>query len=145
MEIIKHNNKEYELLLQVTIHKKNKYTVKFLDNEFTTYYPRDMVLDMFTKSLQKTPAYLDDMQVPVIIYDNKTNKTTVLNTKKKDFTADHIRYNKIPKSVKYIPNKLITIESDDWKLDATRRHFNAWNNGTITEQEYRSRMLTVLQ
>ena len=145
MEIIKHNNKEYELLLQVIIHKKNKYTVKFLDNEFTTYYPRDMVLDMFTKSLQKTPAYLDDMQVPVIIYDNKTNKTTVLNTKKKDFTADHIRYNKIPKSVKYIPNKLITIESDDWKLDATRRHFNAWNNGTITEQEYRSRMLTVLQ
>jgi hypothetical protein len=145
MEIIKHNNKEYELLLQVIIHKKNKYTVKFLDNEFTTYYPRDMVLDMFTKSLQKTPAYLDDMQVPVIIYDNKTNKTTVLNTKKKDFTADHIRYDKIPKSVKYIPNKLITIESDDWKLDATRRHFNAWNNGIITEQEYRSRMLTVLQ
>ena len=145
MEIIKHNNKEYELLLQVTIHKKNKYTVKFLDNEFTTYYPRDMVLDMFTKSLRKTPAFLDDMQVPVIIYDNKTNKTTVLNTKKKDFTADHIRYNKIPKSVKYIPNKLITIESDDWKLDATRRHFYAWNNGTITEQEYRSRMLTVLQ
>ena len=145
MEIIKHNNKEYELLLQVIIHKKNKYTVKFLDNEFTTYYPRDMVLDMFTKSLQKTPAYLDDMQVPVIIYDNKTNKTTVLNTKKKDFTADHIRYDKIPKSVKYIPNKLITIESDDWKLDATRRHFNAWNNGIITEQEYRSKMLTVLQ
>ena len=145
MEIIKHNNKEYELLLQVIIHKKNKYTVKFLDNEFTTYYPRDMVLDMFTKSLQKTPAYLDDMQVPVIIYDNKTNKTTVLNTKKKEFTADHIRDDRIPKSVKYIPNKLITIESDDWKLDATRRHFNAWNNGTITEQEYRSRMLTVLQ
>ena len=145
MEIIKHNTKEYELLLQVIIHKKNKYTVKFLGNEFTTYYPRDMVLDMFTKSLQKTPAYLDDMQVPVIIYDNKTNKTTVLNTKKKDFTADHIRYDKIPKSVKYIPNKLITIESDDWKLDATRRHFNAWNNGIITEQEYRSRMLTVLQ
>tara|TARA_R100001594_G_C4031113_1_gene261313 strand:+ start:1065 stop:1502 length:438 start_codon:yes stop_codon:yes gene_type:complete len=145
METIKHNNKEYELVLEITIHKKNKYTTKFLDNEFITYYPRDLVLDMFTKSLQKTPAYLDNIQIPVIIYDNKTNKTTILNTKKKDFTADHIKYDKIPKSVKYYPNKLITIESDDWKLDATRRHFNAWNNGTITEQEYRSRMLNVLQ
>ena len=95
METIKHNNKEYELVLEITIHKKNKYTTKFLDNEFITYYPRDLVLDMFTKSLQKTPAYLDNIQIPVIIYDNKTNKTTILNTKKKDFTADHIKYDKI--------------------------------------------------
>tara|TARA_Y100001951_G_C11116529_1_gene170403 strand:- start:45 stop:482 length:438 start_codon:yes stop_codon:yes gene_type:complete len=145
MELIKVNNEEYELLLEVVIHKKNKYTVKFLNKEFTKYYPRDMVLRMFTKSLQKTPAYLDNLQIPVIIYDNKTNRTTVLNTENKDFTAEHIKYNRVPKSVKYIPNKLITIQSDDWKLEATRRHFNAWNNDTITEQEYRSRMLTVLQ
>ena len=144
MEIININNKEYELLLQVTIHKKNKYTVKFLDNEFTVPYPRTMVLEMFTKTLQKSPAYLDDMQIPVIIYDNKTNKTTVLNTENKDFTADHIRYDRVPKSVKYRPNKLITVESDDWRLDATRRHFNAWKLGVITDQEYRLRMMTVL-
>ena len=144
MEIININNKEYELLLEVTIHKKNKYTVKFLDNEFTVPYPRTMVLDMFTKTLQKSPAYLDDMQIPVIIYDNKTKKTTVLNTENKDFTADHIRYDRVPTSVKYRPNKLITVQSDDWRLDATRRHFNAWKLGVITDQEYRSRMMTVL-
>ena len=145
MEQIKHNNKEYNLLLEVVIHKKNKYTVKFLNEEFTKYYPREYALDMFTKVLVKNPAYLDNIKIPVIVYDNKTNKTTVLNTKDKEFTAEHIKYNRVPKSVKYRPNKLITVESDDWKMEATRRHFNAWNSGIITDQEYRSRMLIVLQ
>ena len=100
---------------------------------------------MLTTCTLKTPAYLDDKKIPIIIYDNISKRTTILNNEDKEYNDAFIKFNNVPKSVRYTPNELITIEKENWQLDAIKRQFNYYKDDLITKQEYVSRMLTILQ
>jgi len=131
--------------LKIIIHDNTKYEIKIHDKSKINYYPRKLLLDMLIKCTMKTPAYLGDKKLPIIIYDNVSNKTTILNNDNKEFSDAHIKYNNVPKSVRYTPNELITIEKENWQLDSIKRQFNYYKDDLITKQEYVSRMLTILQ
>tara|TARA_S200002703_G_C3722528_1_gene221966 strand:- start:338 stop:763 length:426 start_codon:yes stop_codon:yes gene_type:complete len=131
--------------LQIIIHDNTKYELKIKGRSKINYYPRKMLLDMLTKCTLQTPAFLNDKKLPIIIYDNVSNKTTVLNNENKEFSDAHIKFNNVPKSVRYRPNELITVEKENWQLDSIKRQFNYYKDDIITKQEYVSRMLIILQ
>ena len=99
---------------------------------------------MLTTCTLKTPAYLDDRKIPIIIYDNISKRTTVLNNEDKQYSDAFIKYNNVPKSVRYTPNELITVEKENWQLESIKRVYNYYKEDLITKQEYMSRMAIIL-
>jgi hypothetical protein len=130
--------------LQIIIHDNTRYTIKINGNKSTNYYPRKLLLHMLTTCTLKTPAYLNDKKIPIIIYDNISKRTTVLNNEDKQYSDAFIKYNNVPKSVRYTPNELITVEKENWQLESIKRVYNYYKEDLITKQEYMSRMAIIL-
>ena len=55
-------------------------------------------------------------------------------------------YRGVPNSTRYRPNKLMTFEKDrqEWLLQRMKRHFKDFDNGKITEQQYKTELRTLI-
>ncbi len=134
----------YLNVLNITINKDNSYILEFNGATKKRYYPKEHIEKMLL-GLKEHPIKIDDVLVPIIIYNNINGRTITLHDEHKQFSKDYIKYKNVPNSVKYVPNKLITYEDEEWQLKMVKRLHTSYTNGTITEQEYHSKMARTLK
>tara|TARA_R100001463_G_scaffold82663_2_gene137310 strand:- start:124 stop:534 length:411 start_codon:yes stop_codon:yes gene_type:complete len=131
-------------VINIIINKDNSYVIEFNDATKKRYYPKQHIEKMLL-GLKEHPIKIDDVLVPIIIYNNINKRTITLHEEHKQFTKDYIKYLNVPTSVKYRPNKFLTYEDDDWQLKIVKRLHNYYTNGLISKQEYDSKMARTLK
>jgi hypothetical protein len=135
------------MTIHLIIHRGNKYTIDIGGVQKIRHYPKRQIKNMLIGFCREFKPYMknsdgDKIDVPIFLHDNNNQTTISFNTKKISGTGKkHIT---VPNSVRYVPNKLITFQDDNWQLSNIKRLFNKYDNGTIDEQKFKTEMRKVL-
>ena len=135
-------------MLTVIIDNNNKLTFEYLGDTVIKYIPtndqRRYINEFFTRyKLMCIDEDGNEQNYPVVIHNNVNKTTTTLNTEQLDYVD---LYRGVPNSTRYRPNKLMTFEKDreEWLLQRMKRHFKDFDNGKITEQQYKTEIRTLI-
>ena len=135
------------MTIHFIIHRGNKYTIDIDGNQVTRHYPKKYIAKLITEYCISCDNYIekangDIERVPIFVHNNNNSTTTTFNVN--NVTASKKDKFKVPNSVRYVPNKLVTFQEENWKMSKIKHLFNQYETGKIDEQTYRSEMRKIL-
>ena len=135
------------MTIHFIIHRGNKYTIDIDGNQVTRHYPKKYIAKLITEYCISCDNYIekangDIERVPIFVHNNNNSTTTTFNVPK--YSASKKDRFKVPNSVRYVPNKLVTFQEENWKMSKIKHLFNQYDTGKIDEQTYMSEMRKVL-